>query len=263
MLKGAREKYLTTWWLVIVGGGASLILLFFTGLPPRQMWGFALFSVLMENIYFLLLSRAYQVNDFSLIYPIARGTAPAFLALWSFLFLQERPTSVGMLGLGMIIVGLLVISGSTLLQGGLRQVHLNGVGLALALALVISIYTAIDGVAVKRGPAMPYALLIFTFVPVPFTPWVLRQYRWSQLWTVWQSNPRNLLLAGLLGIVAYFLALLAYSIAPLNYAGAVREVSVVLGALAGWLLLGENFGPVRVGGSLLIFAGILVIALYG
>lgn len=263
LLKGAREKYLTTWWLVMVGGGVSLLLLFFTGLPPRPMWGFALFSVLVENIYFLLLSRAYQVNDFSLIYPIARGTAPAFLALWSFLFLKERPTPAGMLGLGMILVGLVVIGGSALLHSGLRKVHLSGVGLALLLALVISIYTTIDGAAVKRGPVLPYALLIFTFVPVPFTSWVFWQYRWSHLLTVWRAHKVNLVLAGLLGVVAYFLALLAYSIAPLNYAGAVREVSVVLGAWAGWWLLGEKLGPIRVGGAVLIFAGILIIGLYG
>ncbi|MGC8855773.1 MAG: EamA family transporter [Anaerolineae bacterium] len=242
---------------------SSLVLLLFIGLPPQQIWGVVFFSVLAETIYFILLSRAYQVNDFSLVYPIARGAAPAFLAIWSFLFLKERPSSAGMMGLALIIAGLLLIGLSTLLQTGLCRLQLSGVGLSLALALVISIYTVIDGAAVKRSPALPYALMIFSLVPVPLTPWMLRQYRWSRLLTVWHKHKVSLVLSGLLGIVAYLLALAAYSIAPLNYSGAVREVSVVLGALSGWLLLGEKFGPLRLSGSLLIFAGILAIAMYG
>ncbi len=263
LLKRSTEKNMTTWWLVMVGGATSLVLLLFVGLPPWQIWGFVFFSVLAETVYFLLLSRAYQVNDFSLVYPIARGAAPAFLAIWSFLFLRERPSPAGIAGLALIILGLLVIGASALLQTGLRRVHLSGVWLSLALALVISTYTVIDGAAVKRSPALPYALLIFSLVPLPLTPWMLRQYRWPHLLTVWSEHKVTLVLSGLLGIVAYLLALAAYSIAPLSYSGAVREVSVVLGALIGWLLLGEKFGPLRLSGSLLIFAGILAIAIYG
>jgi len=262
-LKSSPEKNISTWGLVMVGGVTSLILLLFIGLPPRQIWGFVFFSVLVETIYFILLSRAYRVNDFSLVYPIARGAAPALLAIWSFLFLHEKPNLAGGIGLTLIISGLLVIGASTLLQTDLRQVHLSGVGLSLALAGVISIYTLIDGAAVKRSPALPYALLIFSLVPLPFTFWMLRQYRWPQLMAVWRTEKITLILSGLLGIGAYLLALTAYSIAPLNYSGAVREVSVVLGVLSGWLWLGEKFGPLRLSGSLLIFSGILIIALYG
>jgi len=55
----------------------------------------------------------------------------------------------------------------------------------------------------------------------------------------------------------------AFSIAPLSYAGAVREVSVVFGALAGWWLLNEKLGGVRVLGAFVIFAGVVLIAIYG
>jgi drug/metabolite transporter (DMT)-like permease len=43
----------------------------------------------------------------------------------------------------------------------------------------------------------------------------------------------------------------------------VREFSVVLGALAGWRFLGERMGGWRVLGAIVIFAGILVIAVFG
>jgi drug/metabolite transporter (DMT)-like permease len=139
----------------------------------------------------------------------------------------------------------------------------QGILVALGLALIISVYTLIDGTAVKQGPALPYAFLIFALVPLPLTPFVLRRYGWAKLKTTWQAERLKLVIAGVLGISAYLFALAAYSIAPLNYAGAIREVSVVIGAFAGWKLLGEKLGPVRVAGAAIIFAGILVIARWG
>jgi drug/metabolite transporter (DMT)-like permease len=263
VIKQADDKFLVTWWIVAMGGAASVLALPFTGLPRRDLWGFVFFSVLVEAVYFLALSRAYRDHDFSLVYPIARGAAPAFLALWSFLFLGEKPTSGGMLGLILIIGGLMLIGISTPGSSEAGSVHLKGTAIALGVAVLISIYTVIDGAAVKRGPALPYALLIFALLPVPLTPLVLRRYGWSRMKQAWEARRLRLLLAGVLGIVAYMLVLAAYSIAPLNYSGAIREVSVVIGAFAGWKLLGERLGALRVIGAAVIFAGILVIAYFG
>ncbi len=263
VIKQARDKYIVTWWVVVIGGAASLIALLFVGLPPRSLWGLALLSVGVEAVYFLTLSYAYGDNDFSLVYPIARGAAPAFLALWAFLLLGEQPTRPGLLGLAMIIGGLIVIGASTLVGRGTGPVHRRGVAVALGIALLISTYTIIDGSAVKQGPAMPYAFLIFALVPLPLTPFVLRQYGWPRLKAAWEENRLRLTLAGILGIAAYLFALAAYSIAPLNYSGAIREVSVVIGAFAGWKILGEKLGPLRILGAVIIFAGILIIARLG
>ena len=71
-----------------------------------------------------------------------------------------------------------------------------------------------------------------------------------------------IILAAALGVVAYLLALIAYSFAPLSYSGAIREVSVVIGAVLGWIFLEEPMGGTRVLGSIVIFVGILVIALF-
>lgn len=263
VIKRAQDKYMVTWWVVVIGGAASLVALAFTGLPPRSLWGYAILSVGVEAVYFLTLSHAYGDHDFSLVYPIARGAAPAFLALWAFLLLGEIPTRGGMLGLALIIGGLALIGTSTLTGSTTGGVHLKGVLIALGLAFVISIYTAIDGAAVKQGPAMPYAFLIFALVPLPLTPFVLKKYGWPRLKGVWQANRLRLSLSGLLGIAAYLFALAAYSIAPLNYSGAIREVSVVIGAFAGWKILGEKLGPLRLVGAVVIFAGILIIARLG
>ena len=79
LLKNSEEKYIAMGWQVILSGVFSLVFIFFTGLPPREMWGFAIVSMLLEAIYFILLCIAYTDHDFSLVYPIARGAAPALL----------------------------------------------------------------------------------------------------------------------------------------------------------------------------------------
>jgi drug/metabolite transporter (DMT)-like permease len=263
LLKRSQEKYIAMGWQVLLSGVFAFILLLFTGLPPRSMWWLALISMTLEAVYFILLSNAYSDHDFSLVYPIARGTAPAFLMLWSILFLREKPTGGGMLGISMIVAGMVVIGATSLIQNRGSKLHIKGVIVALSVALIISLYTLIDGTAVKHGPALPYALTMFMFVPVFTTAYNVRRFGWKQFVAGWNGPRIPLILAAALGVVAYLLALIAYSFAPLSYSGAIREVSVVIGTFLGWQFLREPMGGTRVIGAAIIFAGILVIAMFG
>ncbi|MGB8980505.1 MAG: EamA family transporter, partial [Anaerolineales bacterium] len=223
LLKSSQEKYIAMGWQVILSGILALFLLLFTGLPPRSMWLFAAISMVLEAVYFVLLSNAYSDHEFSLVYPIARGTAPAFLMLWSVLFLHEKVSLGGILGVGMIVCGMIIIGATSLIQNRGSRLHIKGVLVALAVALIISLYTLIDGTAVKHGPPLPYALTMFMFVPVLTTTYTLRRYGWKQFAAAWNGPRLPLILTAVLGVVAYLLALIAYSFAPLSYSGAIRE----------------------------------------
>ena len=263
ILKQSSEKYIAMGWQVIISGIISVVALFFTGLPPRSMWIFALISMTLEAIYFVLLSFAYSDHDFSLVYPVARGAAPALVMLWSFLFLQEVPSTLGFIGIATIVFGLVIIGATSLSQPHEGKPKFKGIAIALLIALVISIYTLIDGFAVKHGPVMPYGLSMFMLVPVLTTPVIVRHYGRDHFVKAWKDQPARLILVGFLGVIAYLFALFAYSIAPVNYSEAIREVSVVIGAFAGWQLLGEKLGKTRVLGAAVIFAGIVLIAVFG
>lgn len=263
LLKQSTEKYVAMGWQVIIGGILSVTVLFFTGLPPRSMWIFALISMTLEAIYFVLLSLAYSNHDFSLIYPVARGAAPALVVLWSFLFLREIPSVGGFIGIATIICGLVVIGATSFFQPHEGKPKFKGIAIALSIALVISMYTMIDGFAVKHGPVLPYGLSMFMLVPVLTTPVIVQHYGREQFIEAWQKQPARLILVGVLGVIAYLFALFAYSVAPVNYSEAIREVSVVLGAFAGWKFLGEKLGKIRLLGAAVIFAGIILIALFG
>lgn len=263
VLKQSPVKFIAMGWQVIIGGILSLIILFFTGLPPRSMWLFALISTILEAIYFVLLSFAYSDHDFSLVYPVARGAAPALVVLWSFLILHEIPSIGGFIGIITIIGGLVIIGSTEFLQPHDGKPKFKGIVIALVIALVISIYTLVDGFAVKHGPALPYGLGLFTIMPVLTTPAILHRYGRKRFNQAIQIQPARLILVGFLAVIAYLFALFAYSLAPVNYSESIREVSVVLGAFAGWRFLGEKLGKIRILGSAVIFAGIVLIAVFG
>jgi drug/metabolite transporter (DMT)-like permease len=263
LLKQSPVKYIAMGWQVIASGIIAIFILFFTGLPPRSMWLLAVISMVLEGIYFVLLSFAYSDHDFSLVYPVARGTAPALVVLWSVLFLHELPSVGGYIGIATIICGLIIIGSPGFFQPNKGKPQLKGIAISLSIALVISVYTLIDGFAVKHGPTLPYGLSMFALLPFLTTPILVRRYGWNQFNTARLNRPAILVLVGFLGVIAYLLALFAYSIAPVNYSEAIREVSVVIGAFAGWQFLGEKLGKIRIIGAIVIFSGIVLIAFFG
>jgi drug/metabolite transporter (DMT)-like permease len=85
-----------------------------------------------------------------LVYPIARGTAPAFLALWALLLLDEQLTASGAVGLALVVAGLMLVGSNELLRRRTTtSVRPVGIALALGIALLISIYSILDGLAVQ------------------------------------------------------------------------------------------------------------------
>ena len=262
LLKQVEEKYIVTWWSVLLSAVLALPVVLGGGLPEAAVWPYLIASALTEAFYMAALASAYHLSDFSLVYPIARGTAPAFLALWALLLLGEQLTLTGAAGLALVVAGLMLVGSNELLrQHKTTFVQPVGVGMALGIALLISIYSILDGIAVQMTPATPYTLVMLGLSGVFFTPFALRGNGWRKTLAVGRTHWRRILVIGVAGLLAYGLVLNVYAIAPVSYAGAIREVSIVFAALAGWKLLGEPMGRVRVIGSVVIFTGILLIAI--
>jgi drug/metabolite transporter (DMT)-like permease len=264
LVKRVESKQVFTWWALLIGSVVYLPLLTLHMPIPTKIWPYALSSDFVEAAYYLTLTRAYTHGDFSLLYPVARGVAPALLAVWAMLFLGERPRPAGIVGLVLVLGGLLVVgSGQWWSQPKGVSRHSGGVGPALSTALCISIYSVIDGAAVRFMAPAPYTVLVFGLTSLCIAPLVLRQYGYHGVVTVWRIAWLRILVVGMLTLLTYMLVLQAYAIAPVSYVGALREVSIVLAALAGWRWLGESFGAVRTIGAIVIFCGILVIATAG
>jgi len=263
MIKRVEEKHLFTWWALVAGSVFYLpMLLWHTPFPPK-IWTFALSSAVLETLYFLALIRAYERGDFSLVYPIARGAAPALLALWANLFLKERPSLEGLGGLALLIAGLLVVGSAgwgSRRAGSSRSQDLVS---ALGAALCISVFSVIDAAAVRYMFPGAYTVLVLGIMSLLVAPVIVIHYGAAPALSVLRAHLLRVGVVGILVFGAYMLVLQACLSARVSYVGAIREISIVLAALVGWIQLGEQFGIIRTVGSVLIFLGILVIGIAG
>lgn len=253
ILKGVQERLLVGFWTML--GGSLVALTLALGHPWLNGAGIrlALISGVLEGCYLYLLVYAYQRHDFSQVYPIARGAAPAFLAVWAALLLHQQPSVRGLAGIALIVAGVLAVGDVGRTRGTGRLVPL-----ALAVGLCTSLYQLVDGAAVRTNDPFVYNAAVFALMALALAPAAVR------------AGPRaGAVLAAYRGRIAagavftagcYALVLVAFRMAPVAYAGATREVSVVLAALAGWLWLGEPFGPRRVAGAAVAFMGIVLLA---
>lgn len=265
ILKRVVPKQAFAWWALVAGSVIFLPLLFLSGPVPAAVLPYALASAVAEIAYFVTLARAYDVADFSLVYPIARGTAPAMLVLWATLFLGERPRPIGLAGVAVLLAGLMLVGGADrwFKPGSDVRVTRAGVAVALSVALCISIYSTIDAAAVRRMDPAAYNVLVLGLTWVLGAPLMLARHGATGLAAVWREHRGRILAVAILMFAAYAMVLHAYTLAPASYAAAIREVSIVLAALIGWRWLGEGFGGLRTAGAGLIFAGIVLIAWKG
>jgi len=67
-------------------------------------------------------------------------------------------------------------------------------------------------------------------------------------------------MAGLMSVVGFVAYLIAAKSLPLGPVTALRETSVIFGAVLGTLVLKEGFGPRRIAAAVLVTVGIVLLA---
>jgi drug/metabolite transporter (DMT)-like permease len=175
MLKTAEDPLRTAGRGMLVGAGvllpAGLIGWLAIGQPPipTEAWLLALVSGILEAAYFGLLSGAYVRGDLSLVYPIARGTAPVLSVFVGIVFLGERLGPVGAIGVALLLVGILSLQRPWAVlgrSGALPRRAREAAWLAVATGVSIACYSAVDRVGVRMIPPWLYATMIWSFTAV-------------------------------------------------------------------------------------------------
>ena len=266
-IRRAQDRAAFVWWMLLWGGVLFVPVLFLIPLHiPPAAWGLMAVSAVFEALYFGLIAQAYRHGELSLVYPLARGTAPLFLLIWSAVLLAERPTAGGMLGVALIAGGLYFINLPRLSAWKEPLLALGHLAprLALLAGLSISMYTVIDRAGVRLVEPLLYTYLALLMTTLLLTPYTLRLVGWSGLKAELRSSRLNSVAAGFTTMTAYAVVLYAMrNGVPASYAGATREISVVFGAIAGVWLLKESGSAMRVLGSVAVAAGVAVIAFFG
>jgi drug/metabolite transporter (DMT)-like permease len=267
-LKRTQNREAFVWWMLLWGGVlfAPVILINWQPLSPRA-WGVMLASAVFEAAYFAAIARAYRMGDLSVVYPLARGLAPLFLLIWSALFLDERPTPGGIGGVALIAAGLYVINLNRLgawLDPFRAFTHQPGPRWALFAGVCISLYTVIDRYGIRLVDPLLYTTVALWITWLLLTPFTLRAIGWEGLRREWALSRWRSVVAGFTTLAAYAVVLYVMQAGtPASYAGAVREMSVVLGAAAGIFLLKEQGTAMRLLGALCVAGGVIAIKLFG
>lgn len=218
-------------------------------------------SGLLKTGYSLFLQRGYRTGDFSLIYPLARGTGPLLSTLAAIVILGERPTTLAIAGGGVIIAAVFILTGGTRIFHQDRAHLRNAFRYGLLSGLFIAAYTIWDQQGVHRLAIPPVifdggtAFVVFALV----TPFAIP--RWPEVQRHWQEHRRYVFGMALLSPIAYVLVLTAMTFTPVSYVAPAREVSIVIGAWIGARYLKESDGRRRIWAALAMAAGVIALAL--
>lgn len=216
-------------------------------------------SAVTHLVYFLILQQGYQKADLSVVYPLARGTGPLFSTLGAVLFLQEKLTWLGVLGLGLVLVGIVLIVGFTN-KSWRSERNQTGIRYGLVIGGLIASYTVWDGYAVKVLALSPILIEYFShpFRVIALTKNSMRQ--WPEVRSIWAGHWLKILTISTLGPLGFILVLYAMQTAPVHFVAPARELSIVFGVLLGGRLLAEAHYKTRLVGALLMLVGIVMIA---
>jgi drug/metabolite transporter (DMT)-like permease len=241
--------------VVLVAASAALIAgvtLPFIAIPAAASWPYLAASVAIHLLYFSLVGLAYRHGELSYVYPLMRGSAPLITACAASLVVGEALKPGGYLGVCLLSAGILVLAADGLRHG---KAHLGTTCFGLANAVVVALYTVVDGLGVRlAGNALSYAQWLFFLNAFPLLILGLvagRESLVAAVRTRWKTG----LLGGLCTIGSYGLVLWAMTRAPLALVAALRETAVIFGTVFAAAFLREKFGVARYLAATLVTAG--------
>jgi len=247
---------------VLIAVGAGLVALpgiAWSGLPAPASWPWLIASIVIHIFYFAGLIESYRTGDLGQVYPIARGAAPLMTATMTTAFLGEHLGVAGWSGIVLLALGVLLLS----LRGGrdLAKLDRTAVGFALFTAVSICAYSVVDGIGVRAagsGRASAYSFVLFVGIAPTVVLYALLRRGAAVLPAMvpyWKIG----LGGGALAVISYSIALWAMTVAPIAIVAALRETSVLFGAVIAVMFLGEPLRAARIVAALLIVAGLVLL----
>ncbi|MBM4340459.1 MAG: hypothetical protein FJ110_13055 [Deltaproteobacteria bacterium] len=257
-------------WVFLCGTFLYLPYFYFSGLFPSllfqasgKLWTLSIISSLIQTFYLISLIKAYQMGELSLVYPISRS-APLFTQVWAVLLIGEVLSITGVVGIGLVVTGIFIISMSdfsfSLHLDPSRNVSLQPFLFALIAALTGSVYSVLDKICVQITHPVFYCWLIDVLMCIEVGLYSLFQKK-NLLLKVWSEWKKEIFLITLLQNASYLLVLMAMQMSKVSYVVAFRQAGALLGAVMGVVLLKESQWKIRIAGAMVLTLGLILIGL--
>ena len=228
---------------------------------PASAWAVVVGSGLIKTAYALLLQRGYRHGEFSLVYPLARGTGPLISTLTAIVLFGERPTLLALAGGAIIILSIFSLTGGTRLLHSDRAHLRQGLLYGFLSGCCIAALTVWDKHAVAHLHLPPLAYdcstqVVMCLVLAPFA-WPRR----AEAAAAWRDHRWKVFVVALLAPFGYILILTALTFTPVSYIAPAREISILIGTFFGAKLLKEADGRRRLLAAAGMVAGVIALAL--
>lgn len=251
-VKQSGDRWIALWGQMTMAGTGGVVITAFVGLPDGFVWWPAVASGLIHLYYIIALARSYDLADFSVTYPIARGSGALLAAVGGVLLLGDHLSPLMVLGI------VIAVGGIMLLAGHADNAHVRA---ALVVGSFVACYSLVDSHGSRVNDGHVYALLIFTTSGFFSTIHGLMAGKREQMVSAMRTSWARFGLAGGASALTYWMVMLAVRRAPVGYVTALRESSVVIVALVGTRYLGEEGIRRRVTAAAVVLAGLVVLVL--
>jgi drug/metabolite transporter (DMT)-like permease len=213
-----------------------------------DVWPYALASTLLEIVYVVALAYAYRTTDLSFVYPLTRGLAPVLTLAVTVAFLGHAVSASEAAGVLVVALGVVLMSG----RGG--NADARALLTVATIAATIAAYTLVDRAGIQHAGALTYFVLVLAGPCLVYPPLVGATAIRAEL------ARAGSLAAAAANLGSFLLGLLALRHGPAAPVLAVRSSSIVIATLLAGRLLAEHVAPTRVAGSILVFAGVALLA---
>ena len=229
--------------------------IFFVPLPTGITWLFIIVSVLLHNYYFITLGISYNKGDLSYVYPISRGCSPIFITILAFLFLHDKISITGIVGILVVSFGLLLLTFKDIKN----KINLDVLKLALIISFTISLYTLCDGAGV-RSVDNSFSYIVWIFF---LDGWLIFAYVYyknkKDLFSIQLKQLGLIVLASMMSVTAYSIIIWSMKYTKIGYVSSIREASIIIATLFGLIVLKEKMVKVRIISAFIFFGGIIII----
>lgn len=232
----------------------ALALLPFVPAPLAAAFPFIIASTVIHWAYYYFLDISYRFGDLSLIYPIARGTAPVMVALGATIWADEILSFWAWIGILTVSLGIMILA-------AVRHADKRGIAAALVNSAIIAAYSIVDGIGIRLSGA-PVGYVVWLFAAEIFVAVFVIGSRFGRARAISTKALALGLAGGVISGVAYGLALFAKTLAPIGIVSAVRETSVIFAALIGVIWLREGPANRRLLAAAIVACGVMILALY-
>jgi drug/metabolite transporter (DMT)-like permease len=249
-IKQGGDRWHALWGQFFVAGLGCAVLVVALGGVPASAWMWASLSGLVHVGYVWALARAYDLGDFSVTYPIARGTGAVLAAVGGVVLLDDSLSTLNVVGIAITAVGLWLIAGPA---------DNSHVRVALAVAATIGVYSVLDSHGSRETGGNLYPLTTFVACAVFTTAHGLAFGRRTTMLTALRTRWHRFALGGAASVLTYWMVLIAVQRASVGYVTALRESSVVIAAVIGAVALKEPHARRRIIAACVAVAGLVVL----